>query len=55
MFDHDEGRVSSKAPRKEAAKMTSNRQKKMLKKALVAIALRALAPKSKVTASPRST
>jgi hypothetical protein len=55
LFVHFEGSVSSKAPKKEAAKTTSRRQKKMLKTALVARALSALAPKMSVMASPRTT
>ena len=55
LLDHEEGRVSSKAPKNEAAKTTSNRQNRMLNTALVARALSALAPKSSVTASPNNT
>ena len=53
--DHDDGNVISNAPRNEAANTTNSRQKKILNTALVAKALRALAPKSKVTASPSNT
>ena len=53
--DHDAGSVSSKAPKKEAANTTSNRQNRMLNTALVARAFRALAPKSSVTAKPSRT
>ena len=53
--DHAAGNVISKAPKNEAAKTTNNRQKKMLNTALVAKALSALAPNSKVTAKPNST
>ena len=55
LLDHDAGSVSSKAPKNEAAKTTSSRQKKMLNTAFVAKAFSALAPKSSVTASPSST
>ena len=47
-----EGKVISKAPKKEAAKTTSMRQNRMLKTALVERAFRALAPKMSVMASP---
>ena len=50
---HEEGRVISKPPRKEAPKTTSIRKKNMLKMALVDKALSAEAPKMAVTASPR--
>ena len=53
--DHDEGSVSSKAPKKDAANTTNSRQNRMLNTALVARALRALAPKSSVTAKPSRT
>ena len=43
------GNVSSNAPKKEAAKTTSSRQKKILKTALVDMAFSALGPKSSVT------
>ena len=52
---HDDGNVISNAPKNDAANTTSRRQKKILKMALVDRALRALAPKSKVTTSPRTT
>ena len=52
---HDEGKVISNAPKKEMANTTSIRKKKMLKMALVERALRALAPKSKVTNKPKAT
>ena len=54
-FVHREGSVSSKPPRKLAPKRTSSRKKKMLKKALVLIALSALAPKMRVTSKPKPT
>ena len=50
-----EGSVSSKPPRKEAAKTTSMRQKKMLKTAFVEREFRALAPKARVTNRPSRT
>ena len=49
---HEEGRVISKPPRKEAPKTTSMRKNRMLKMALVDRALSADAPKIAVTASP---
>ena len=55
LFCQDEGNVISKAPKNEAANTTNNRQKKILNIALVARALRALAPKSNVTAKPSNT
>ena len=55
LFDHEEGRVNSNAPKKDAAKSTSSRQKKMLTMALVASAFKALAPNNKVTANPSNT
>ena len=55
LFCHDEGNVISNAPKNEAANTTNNRQKKILNIALVAKALRALAPKSNVTAKPSNT
>ena len=53
--DHDEGSVSSKAPKKEAAKTTNNRAKKMLNHALVDRAFSALAPNNSVTSRPSTT
>ena len=53
LFQED-GRVISKPPRKEAPKTMSIRKKKMLKMALVDMALSADAPKIAVTASPRA-
>ena len=55
LFDHEEGSVNSKAPKKEAAKMMSNRAKKILNQALVLRAFRALAPNKAVTISPNAT
>ena len=55
LFDHEEGRVNSNAPKKDAAKSTSSRQKKMLTMALVASAFKAMAPNNKVTAKPSNT
>ena len=52
---HDDGSVISNAPKNEAANTMSSRQKKILNMALVERALRALAPKSSVTASPSTT
>ena len=52
VFVHDDGRVSSKPPRKDAPKRSSSRKKKRLKPALVDKALSALAPNMAVTASP---
>ena len=43
---HEAGRVISKAPRKEAAKITKMRKKKMFTPILLAKPLRALAPKT---------
>src|SRR5574344_889463 len=55
LFIHEEGSVSSKAPRKEMPKTTNNRKKKMLNTAFVAMAFKAFAPKASVTTSPRET
>ena len=44
LLPHDEGSVSSKPPRKLAAKSSNKRKKKMLKPALVERLLSALAP-----------
>ena len=55
LVDHDDGRVISNAPRNEDANTTNSKQKKILNTALVAKALRALAPKSNVTAKPSNT
>ena len=52
---HEEGSVISNAPRKEAAKTTSRRQKKILNNALVAKSLSLLAPHKPVTTRPRAT
>ena len=52
---HDEGKVISNAPKKLAANTSSNRQKKMLKMALVESAFKALAPKMAVMTKPNST
>ena len=51
----EDGSVISNAPKNEAAKTTSRRQKKMLNRALVERALSALAPKSMVTTRPNTT
>ena len=50
-----EGNVISKAPKKEAAKTTNMRQKRMLNTALVDNAFKALAPKISVIANPNVT
>ena len=50
---HFEGRVISNAPKNDAANTRSIRQNRMLKTAFVDNALRALAPKISVMASPR--
>ena len=55
LVDHEEGSVNSKAPKKDAAKTMSSRAKKILNHAFVDSAFRALAPKSRVTSSPRNT
>ena len=52
---HDEGSVSSNAPKKEAAKTSSRRKKKILKMALVESELSALAPNRPVTIKPSRT
>ena len=52
---HLEGRVISKAPKKEAANTTSIKKKKILKTAFVDNEFKALAPKSPVTNSPKPT
>ncbi len=52
---HELGSVISKPPRKLAPNTTRRRKKKMLKTALVARELRALAPKSSVTSKPSET
>ena len=49
------GRVISKPPRKLAAKTTSMRKKRMLKKAFVERSFSAEAPKTVVMMSPRAT
>jgi hypothetical protein len=49
---HEEGKVISKAPKKEAAKITNIKKKMMLKMAFVESEFRALAPKIKVMAKP---
>ena len=53
-LDHDEGNVISKAPKKEAAKITSNRNKKILNTAFVESEFNALEPKIPVIAKPRA-
>ena len=55
LVDHEEGSVNSKAPKKDAAKTMSSRANKILNHAFVDSAFRALAPKSRVTSSPRNT
>lgn len=50
-----EGRVSSNAPKNEAANTTSSRKNRMLKTALVDRSFNALAPKSNVMAKPNVT
>ena len=52
---HDEGRTSSNAPKKEHAKSTSSRKKRILNSAFVARLLRAEAPKRVVTSRPKPT
>ena len=52
---HELGMVSSNAPKKEAAKITSKKKKAMLKYTLVAILFRASAPKIAETATPKIT
>ena len=52
---HDAGRVSSKAPKNDAAKTTRRSAKKTLNHALVDKALRALGPEMSVTARPTAT
>ena len=52
---HFEGRVSSNAPKKEAANTISIKQKNMLKIAFVESAFKALAPKINVMANPKVT
>jgi len=52
---HLEGSVISKAPKKEAAKTTSIKKKKMLKTAFVDNEFKALAPNIPVTNSPKPT
>ena len=53
-FVHLEGSVISNHPKKDTAKTMSNRQKKMLNHALVAMALSELGPKMAVMASPNA-
>ena len=53
-FVHLEGSTISNPPRNEAPKMTSRRKKKILNTAFVDRALSAEAPKSNVTAKPRT-
>ena len=55
LFVHFEGRVSSNAPKNEAAKTTNSRQNSILNTAFVANAFSALAPKISVMANPRTT
>ena len=52
---HLEGKVSSNAPKKEAAKTTSIRKKRILNTAFVDKAFNALAPNIKVIANPSVT
>ena len=52
---HFEGRVSSKPPMKEMAKITRRMKKAMLNPALVASSLSAEAPKMAVTMSQSAT
>ena len=52
---HDDGRVISNPPKKDAPNTTNIKKKKILNIALVDKALRALAPKSKVTNKPKAT
>ena len=52
---HDEGRVISKEPKNEAAKMISSRANNTLNTAFVERALSAEAPNNRVTRSPKST
>ena len=51
----EEGKVISKAPKNEAANITSIKKNKMLKTALVERAFNALAPNINVTANPNTT
>ncbi len=51
---HDDGSCSSNAPKKEAAKTTSIRKKKILNMALVDSAFKALAPNRAVIIRPRA-
>ena len=51
----EEGKVISKAPKKEAAKTKRRAQKKMLNTALVAKSFSLLAPQTPVTTRPRAT
>ena len=53
LFTHEEGRVSSNAPKNEAAKTTNSTKKKMLNHGSVDIALSASAPKRAETPTPR--
>ncbi len=52
---HFSGRRISNHPKKLTAKITNNKQKRMLNTALVAKAFKALAPKMAVTAKPNAT
>jgi len=53
--DHDEGKVSSKAPKNDKAKTTSKTKKNKLKMALVDMLFNALAPKISVINNPNAT
>ena len=55
LVDQEAGRVSSKAPKKEAAKSSSKAKKMRLTTALVDSALRADAPKMTVISRPKPT
>ena len=52
---HDDGRVSSKAPKNEAANATNNKKNRILNTELVANEFNALAPKIIVMANPKKT
>ena len=52
---HEDGSVSSNAPKNEAANTTNRRKKKILNTAFVAKELSALAPNRAVTNKPRAT
>ena len=55
LVDHEDGRAISNAPKNDAANIISNSAKRMLTTAFVDMALRALAPKMRVTANPNRT